>query len=81
MNLKDVIKYIKENTLKTKEKIKENFNDKLDENNRIVQREYSVKYKYDIEDKFIIDMDEESVYLTHIYINPNQDIELEDDGD
>lgn len=77
MELSDILKYIEENT--PEKKSKEEINEIYDSEKIHIGREYIIKDKYGIKNIFIMSIKDRSSYLTHIYENPHQELELEDD--
>lgn len=86
MEFQDIYKYILENEAK-RENLKDNFHkDMYDENKNHIGREYRTTDKNDITNIFIINRemvddnkDNDIFYLTHIYENPHQQLDLDDE--
>lgn len=86
MDFQDIYKYILANEAK-QENLKESFHDDMyDVNKNHIGREYKTIDKNNIENTFIIqreiidsNLDNDKFYLTHVYENPHQEIDLDDE--
>ena len=77
MTLNEMLIYIKENSPK---KIKsEKTIDRKNEKGVLIKRDYIVVDQNDITNEFVLECIEGDMCLTHIYINPYNSLDLEDD--
>ena len=73
MELQNILDYIKE---QTKDKHCHYIHQDILENNEKVGVEYIAKQKMNIKDVFIIRNGKDGIYLSHIYENPNTELNL-----
>ena len=78
-NLSDALKYIQENT---PDKIKnENVKDIRNESGTHTSRTYVVTDRKGIVNEFTLTTEDENLYLTHLFRNPNTELDLDDEED
>lgn len=77
MNLEDALKYIDENSpnKKSKEEVKDLYNNE----NKHVGRVYTVTDKEEVVNEFTMLVEDDKVYLTHEFKNPNTELLLDDE--
>lgn len=76
MPINDILEYIKNNSPK---RGKEEVVDIVDENNNNIGRMYKVCDKNGIINEFEIKFYKDSFFLTHIFSNPNAELDLDDE--